>query len=104
FHAKKPPPISVDAYLTRIIRYTPIEPPFLLVILVYLDRYWARYPHFVLSSLTVHRFVMATIVVASKLYLDRFASNAYFAKVAGTSLAELNALELELCLRLDWDL
>ncbi len=59
-------------------------------------------PAFSLSSLTVHRFLIAALTVASKSLSDLYCTNAFLARVGGISTRELNLLEVELCLRMDW--
>ena len=61
-------------------------------------------PVFVLSSLTCHRFVIASIVVSSKCLCDAFSSNSVYAKVGGIPVAELNVLEREFLRMIDWNL
>lgn len=53
---------------------------------------------------TVHRFVITSITLASKALGDYYYSNAFYAKVGGVSTRELNHLELDLALLLDWRL
>jgi hypothetical protein len=76
----------------------------LLLLLYYIDRICARLQHFTVSSLTVHRFVLASVTVASKAFCDAFATNPQFARVGGVSLVELNLLEKEFLAVLDWRL
>ena len=52
----------------------------------------------------VHRLVIAALLVASKLNDDVHHFNRHMSECGGVSLAELNALELELCTRLRWRL
>lgn len=61
-------------------------------------------PHFTLSSLTAHRFVIAAVVVASKALCDGFCTNAHYARVGGIRVGELNVLERELLSAIDWRL
>ena len=61
-------------------------------------------PAFVLSSLTCHRFVIASIVVSSKCLCDTFSSNSVYAKVGGIPIAELNMLEREFLRVIEWKL
>lgn len=57
-----------------------------------------------IDPFTVHRFVIASITLASKALGDHYYSNAFYAKVGGVSTRELNHLELDLALLLDWRL
>ncbi len=64
----------------------------------------ARNPRFTVSSLTVHRFLIASITVSTKALCDAFCTNSHYAKIGGIKVAELNLLERELLMALDWRL
>lgn len=68
----------------------------------YIDRLCALYPAFIISSLTVHRFLIAAATVASKGLSDSFWTNATYARVGGISLRELALLEMEFLVRVQW--
>ncbi|KAI0645425.1 cyclin-domain-containing protein [Trametes meyenii] len=104
FHSRTPPGISVLDYLRRIVRFTKAERSCLLITLHYIDQISARMPVFVLSSLTCHRFVIASIAVSSKCLCDTFCSNSVYAKVGGIPVGELNVLEREFLRMIDWQL
>lgn len=75
FHSRATPSISIDAYLRRIAKYTSLDKPCMLLILVYIDRVCEYMPRFTICSLTVHRFVFAAVVCASKGLCDSFSTN-----------------------------
>lgn len=102
FHSRAPPAISVHDYLSRIVRYTSLERTSLLSTVIYIDRLCAAFPAFVVSSLTIHRFIITATTVASKGLCDAFCTNTHYAKVGGITLGELNVLELEMLARMDW--
>jgi hypothetical protein len=68
----------------------------------YIDRLCALYPTFNISSLTVHRFLIASATVAAKGLSDSFWTNATYARVGGISVKELALLELEFLTRIGW--
>ncbi|BGP17995.1 Pho80p cyclin [Rhodosporidiobolus nylandii] len=104
FHSRAPPNISVRDYLVRIARFTNVEPCCLLMLLPYVDKVCARLPTFTISSLTVHRFIIAAISVGSKALSDAFCTNGRYSRVGGVSIVEMNLLEKEFCEALDWRL
>ncbi|WVQ80471.1 hypothetical protein IAT38_002576 [Cryptococcus sp. DSM 104549] len=104
FHSRAAPGISVKDYLARIVKYTNCEKIPLLSLLSYIDITCLNLPTFTLSSLTVHRFLIASICAGSKAQCDVFCTNAHYAKVGGIRPAELNALERELLKVTEWDL
>ena len=102
FHSRSPPGISVPDYLLRLTTHATLSPPILLSMVYYIDRLCALYPAFNISSLTVHRFLIASATVASKGLSDSFWTNNTYAKVGGVSLKELALLELEFLWRVEW--
>ncbi|CAG8456382.1 4919_t:CDS:2 [Ambispora gerdemannii] len=102
FHSRAPPIISIEDYLRRIIRYTSVERACLLIILIYIDRVCERHRTFTISSLTVHRFIIAAITVSSKALCDSYCTNSHYARVGGITTQELNNLELEFLSLIDW--
>jgi len=127
FHSRAPPSIGVRDYLLRIARYTNVEPCCLLILLPYVDKgqdslflilflsidrliglqvltVCARMNTFTISSLTVHRFIIAAVSVGSKALSDAFCTNGRYARVGGVSVVEMNLLEKEFCEAIDWRL
>lgn len=104
FHSRTPPNISLSDYLRRIVKYTSVEKSCLLILLIYIDRICELHPHFTVSSLTVHRFLITAVTVSSKALCDSYCTNSHYAKVGGISTHEINALELEFLRLIDWHL
>lgn len=52
----------------------------------------------------MHRLLITAVLVAAKFLDDSYFNNAYYAKVGGISLEEMNALELDFLLRCDFRL
>ncbi|KIK98663.1 hypothetical protein PAXRUDRAFT_799828 [Paxillus rubicundulus Ve08.2h10] len=104
FHSRTAPGISVLDYLRRIVKFTKVEKSCLLLTLHYVDQICARIPVFTLTSLTCHRFVIASITVCSKGLCDTFCTNSLYARVGGIPVSELNVLEREFLRMIDWRL
>lgn len=75
FHSRATPAITIQSYLRRIARYTSLDKACTLILLVYIDRVCERMKGFTICSLTVHRFVCAAVVCASKALCDAFSTN-----------------------------
>ena len=54
------------------------------------------------STRTVHRLLLAGVVVASKAHEERFGDNLWYAKAGGIPLDELNKLELAFLGYIGW--
>lgn len=102
FHGLRPPSISVEKYLERIYKYTNCSPSCFVVAYVFIDRVVHRQPDQPVTSLNVHRLLVTSVMVAAKTLDDVHYNNAFYARVGGISIAELNKLELDLLFRLDF--
>lgn len=101
FHSKAAPAITPHAYLTRITTFTNVDPCIIIILLYYIDR---LSDYLMISSLTIHRFLISAICCGSKALSDSFATNSRYARVGGVDLVEMNALEREFLLAINWRL
>lgn len=104
FHGVRAPDISILKYLQRIYKYTNCSPSCFVVGFIFIDQLVHRQPDCPLISLNLHRLVITSIMVATKLLDDVHYDNAFYSKVGGISLAELNSLELDFLFRLNFQL
>ncbi|KAK9284777.1 hypothetical protein L1049_023954 [Liquidambar formosana] len=102
FHGVRAPSISIPKYLERIYKYTNCSPSCFVVGFVYIDRLLHRHPDSLVISLNVHRLLVTSVMVASKILDDEHYNNAFYARVGGVTNAELNRLEVELLFLLDF--
>lgn len=106
FHALDAPAIGVVAYMERLAHYSYCSPPVLLMAYRYMERVAGAVaegtPGVAADELTVHRLMIASVVVAAKTHDDDFLSNHHYALVGGLPLDELNALEVGLLQLLGW--
>uniref|UniRef100_A0A7N0RJM9 Cyclin n=1 Tax=Kalanchoe fedtschenkoi TaxID=63787 RepID=A0A7N0RJM9_KALFE len=103
FNGVRAPAISIPKYLERIYKYTNCSPSCFVVGYAYVDRLVHRHPQSLVVSLNVHRLLLTSVMVASKILDDEHYNNAFYARVGGVSNADLNRLELELLFMLDFD-
>ncbi|ORX89200.1 cyclin-domain-containing protein [Basidiobolus meristosporus CBS 931.73] len=108
FHSRSIPTIGVEEYLLRILKYTPFNNECLLSALIYLDRIVRCSKEtaspFAINSYNIHRLLVTGIVIASKYSSDVYFTNSRYAQVAGITLGDLNALELEFLFLSKFDL
>eukprot|EP00931_Biecheleriopsis_adriatica_P007156 TRINITY_DN108474_c0_g1_i1.p1 TRINITY_DN108474_c0_g1~~TRINITY_DN108474_c0_g1_i1.p1 ORF type:complete len:280 (-),score=69.50 TRINITY_DN108474_c0_g1_i1:60-899(-) len=93
FHSKVEPSVGVEPYIQRMWQYFNCSESCHVMALVYIDRVVKLNPEFVVSNLTIHRLLAVATLVSAKFSDDVYFSNAYYAKVCGLSLQELNRLE-----------
>lgn len=102
FHSKTPPKISVLDYLYRLTKFSNLDHTVLLATLSYVDLLMIACPAFEINSLTVHRFLLTATTVACKGLRDSFYTNEHYAKVGGVHVSELNILEQELLVQINY--
>lgn len=103
FHALKAPGICVEAYLERVHKYASCSNECFILALIYIDRLIER-NNFLLTELNVHRVVITAILLAAKFFDDAYYNNAYYAKVGGVLVSELNGLEVDFLFRINFSL
>jgi hypothetical protein len=103
FDAFRAPAISVRDYLARIHKYASCSAECFVLALVYVDRLH-QLQGVALSPLNVHRVLLTSVVLAAKFFDDHYFNNAYYAKVGGVPGAEMNELELEFLLLVNFSL
>lgn len=70
FHGLRAPSISIAKYLERIFKYTSCSPSCFVVGYVFLDRLVHRQPDLLVTSLNVHRLLVTSVMVATKMLDD----------------------------------
>lgn len=103
FHALKAPGIGVEAYLERVHKYASCSNECFILALIYIDRLIER-NNFLLTELNVHRVVITATLLAAKFFDDAYYNNAYYAKVGGVLVSELNGLEVDFLFRINFSL
>lgn len=70
FYGVRAPSISIAKYLERIYKFTNCSPSCFVVGFVYIDRVVHRHPESLVVSLNVHRLLVTSVMVASKMLDD----------------------------------
>ncbi|OWZ03480.1 hypothetical protein PHMEG_00024782 [Phytophthora megakarya] len=83
--------------------YASCSPECFVLALVYIDRLH-QMQGFVLTELNVHRVVITSVVLSAKFFDDHYFNNAYYAKVGGVPCPEMNELEVEYLLLINFSL
>jgi hypothetical protein len=104
FHSAAPPKVGMRPYLARISAFFGCSKECYVLGLIYIDRLLKRHPRIAFDNLTGHRLLITAMLLATKNHDDIFRTNAYYAKVGGVTVKELNALEKCFLLALDWKL
>ncbi|GJP37580.1 hypothetical protein CLOM_g1440 [Closterium sp. NIES-68] len=104
FDGLRAPGISIDKYFDRIVKYARCSPSCYVMAYIYIDRIMQRKDAMLITTLNVHRLLITGVLVAAKFLDDAYYNNAYYAKVGGISIEEMNRLELEFLFRLNFRL
>jgi hypothetical protein len=103
YTSRKLPQISVNDYIVRIAKYMKIEDSTLILALIYIDRISRKRKIFV-NEYNVYRLFFMSVVVATKYNEDKHYSNTYYAKIGGVELEQLNQMECEFVMSINFDL
>lgn len=104
FDAARIPQIDIETYIDRMFQYSQLTPESGLASLIILRRLSVNYPEMRLTNFNVHRIFLTSCLVFAKYYDDDLDTNARWARIAGVSLKELNAMEVDLLNRCQFDL
>lgn len=104
FHCVRAPQLGVYEYLMRISKYFQCSHECFVMSLVYIDRVVKLHPEFTICQLNIHRLVVTSVMLAVKFYDDVYYSNAYYGKVGGVKIKEINNLEHQFLRLIDWQL
>jgi hypothetical protein len=99
-----PPPVTLVAYLERIVRYASIEPPCLVCALIYIKRMISKASTFLIGKHSLHRLLAATILCAHKMNSDNHQGMSRVSEILGMPPNEIASLEEIVLKRLDYRL
>jgi hypothetical protein len=104
FFCKTPPPVSLEAYMTRLQYYCPMSTAVYLAAGAYIHRLCIEEKVVPVTNRTAHRLLLASLRVAMKALEDLRYPQERFAIVGGVRQEELRALEISLCYLMDFEL
>jgi len=104
FHALQAPRITIKSYLKRIAEKCDCSEGCLVVALIYIDRLILTNRCFLVNSLSIHRVIITSIMLAVKFCDELFFTKPYYSDVMLVSIKELNMLEIDFLFRINFDL
>jgi len=84
--------------------FAPCSNSCFIIALIYIDRIIQNHTDFVLNSLSVHRMLITSVMLATKFFDDETFNNQYYARVGGLQITELNQLEEKFLFLIDFSL
>lgn len=103
FYVTNLPMISIIDYLNRILKYSEINISSIVLAVIYIDK-MCEQQRYVLSQHNIHRLILSACLISAKFNEDKVFNNSYFAKIGGVSVKEVNQLEYEFYVLLDFKL
>lgn len=115
FDGDKIPQINLHDYLYRLVRYMDgwfkVNPSAssvgirtLLMSVIYIERMRTMVSGFSFNDYNIHRLFMVSMLLAAKFSEDKPVSNAFWAKVGGVKLEQLNHIEKTFCTLTEFNL
>jgi len=102
FDAVSVPKVSLHDYLFRIEKHFQCSLECYVFALVYIDRILKLHPQYRVTPLNIHRLLVTSVMVAAKFQDDIYYGNDFYARVAGVTLKEINALEAHFLRLMAW--
>mmetsp|Transcript_72093 Transcript_72093/g.100174 ORF Transcript_72093/g.100174 Transcript_72093/m.100174 type:complete len:285 (-) Transcript_72093:110-964(-) len=96
--------MPVREYLYRMARAGLCSKDCFIIALVYAERILQSHPKFTISEKNVHRLILVSTMLASKVLDDFYCRNVYYANAGGLAIQVLNELELTFVFMLDFDM
>lgn len=104
FHCTRAPAMSIRDYVVRLRSYFFCSDTCFVVALIYVDRIVKKHPRIQVCNLSCHRLFVTALILAVKFNEDTYYTNAYYGKVGGVAVKEVNKLERCFIQLLDWNL
>eukprot|EP01059_Diplonema_ambulator_P005238 TRINITY_DN14998_c0_g1_i1.p2 TRINITY_DN14998_c0_g1~~TRINITY_DN14998_c0_g1_i1.p2 ORF type:complete len:166 (+),score=65.20 TRINITY_DN14998_c0_g1_i1:51-548(+) len=101
YDAAEVPNFPVVDLVRRWAKFSKAPGEVLVMSLILIDRAVGR--GLIVTSYSVHRVLISSLVVATKMHCDQVYSNSHYAKVSGISRQELNRLEVAFLNDIDFE-
>ncbi len=102
FYLEQIPNISLEYYIMHLFKYTNMSISSLILAIIYIDQFCEKFRY----ALTIHnifRILLIFVYISIKLNEDYNIKSDFYAKIAGVSIKDLNALEYQMCVAMNFD-
>ena len=103
FYLPKIPIISLDDYVRRLFIMTKMEISSLIISIMYIDRFCDKFDY-VLNLYNIYKLILVTCLISIKYNEDIFIGTKQYSEIAGVSVRDLNILEYQMFVLLDYNL
>lgn len=94
FDASSKPSIPITNYIDRICQYSELSHQAMICAFILVRSLVESHPELQVTSHNVHRLTLISMMTYAKYYDDKLDNNARWARIAGITTAEINALEI----------
>ena len=101
FYLRVIPNISLVDYIKRLVKYTKMSISTLILSIIYIDKFCEKYKY-VLSFNNIYRLLLISVLISIKFNEDIMVNTKTYSKIAGVSINDLNFLEYQMCIALDF--
>ena len=102
FYLEQIPEITLENYIYHLIKYTDMSISTLILAVIYIDQFCEKYGY-VLSMHNIFRILLIFVYISIKANEDIIIKPEYYAKISGVSVKDLNILEYQMCVALNFD-
>ena len=97
------PQISIEDYIKRIMKYTQMNISSLILAIIYIDKMCEK-NSYILCFNNIHRLILSSCLLSIKFNEDITFHNDLYARISGESVENVNKLEYELYVLLNFSL
>ena len=101
FYLQAVPSISLGDYIKRLVKYTKMNISTLILSIIYIDKFCEKYKY-VLSFNNIYRLLLISTLISIKFNEDIMVNTKTYSKIAGVPINDLNFLEYQMCIALDF--
>lgn len=103
FYLSNIPSISLNSYIKRLVKYTKMDISSLILSIIYIDMFCIKFKY-VLSLNNIYRLLLTSCLISIKYNEDITVDTKTYSEIAGVSVEDLNNLELQFFVLLDYKL
>ena len=102
FYLDQIPNISLEYFIQHLFKYTNMSISSLILAIIYIDQFCEKY-HYALNMHNIFRILLIFVYISIKVNEDINIKPEFYSKVAGGSIKDLNMLEFQMCVAMNFD-
>ena len=103
FYSKRIPNLTIQQYLIRIKKYSNIEDYTLIYAFIYIIKFIKKNYYIILLN-NIYRILLASCTISIKFLEDSNYKNSYISKIGGLNLDDMNAIEYNFYIGINFNL